>query len=103
MLEVITIIIELEVVMYIITTIKQIININIIIIIIILEYVEAEEIFNNLLSKDPYRIDQMDLYSNILYVVEGKTAKLSFLAHITSSTDKFRAETMCVVGKVLIS
>nr|CAG8489096.1 3763_t:CDS:10 [Entrophospora candida] len=62
------------------------------------DYVEAEEIFSNLLNKDPFRIDQMDLYSNILYVMEGKSAKLSFLAHITSSTDKFRAETMCVIG-----
>ncbi|CAJ0753075.1 15218_t:CDS:2, partial [Entrophospora sp. SA101] len=63
------------------------------------DYVEAEEIFSNLLTKDPFRIDQMDLYSNILYVMEGKSAKLSFLAHITSSTDKFRAETMCVIDR----
>ena len=40
----------------------------------------------------------MDIYSNILYVVEGKGAKLSILAHMCVFSDKFRAETMCVLG-----
>ena len=40
----------------------------------------------------------MDIYSNILFVVEGKSAKLSILAHMCVFSDKFRAETMCVLG-----
>jgi hypothetical protein len=33
-----------------------------------------------MLQEDPYRLDNMDTYSNILYVKEQKTL-LSFLAH----------------------
>ena len=37
------------------------------------------------LQEDPYRLDNMDTYSNILYVKEQKTL-LSFLAHQVSPT-----------------
>ncbi|CAG8857420.1 4271_t:CDS:2, partial [Gigaspora margarita] len=57
-----------------------------------------ESIFENIIKSDPYRLDDIDLYSNILYVLEGKSAKLSFLAHMSCHTDKFRSETMCIVG-----
>ena len=50
-----------------------------------------------LLAEDPYRLDGVDTYSNILYVREEKR-KLSALAHSCVSTDKYRPEACCVVG-----
>ncbi|KAF2279913.1 TPR-like protein [Westerdykella ornata] len=58
---------------------------------------EAEQIFSDLLVSDPYRIDGLDSYSNILYVM-GMRPKLAFLAQVATATDKFRPETCCVVG-----
>ena len=46
---------------------------------------------------DPYRLDDLDIYSNILYVME-KSSKLAYLAHHATRTDKFRVETCCIVG-----
>ncbi|ORY19310.1 anaphase promoting complex subunit 8 [Clohesyomyces aquaticus] len=61
------------------------------------DFEEAEQIFSNLLETDPYRIDSLDNYSNILYVM-GLRPKLAFLAQLATATDKFRPETCCVVG-----
>jgi anaphase-promoting complex subunit 8 len=58
---------------------------------------EAEQIFSELLKTDPHRIDSLDNYSNILYVM-GFRSKLAFLAQLATTTDKFRPETCCVVG-----
>ncbi|KAI9828463.1 MAG: Anaphase-promoting complex subunit 23 [Thelocarpon impressellum] len=58
---------------------------------------EAESIFAAIVRSDPHRIDSLDHYSNILYVM-GTRPKLAFLAQLASSTDKFRPETCCVVG-----
>ena len=41
---------------------------------------ECLNIFEDLLTIDPYRIELMDIYSNILYVKE-KRRELSYLAH----------------------
>ena len=46
---------------------------------------------------DPHRIDSLDHYSNILYVMRARP-KLAFLAQLATATDKFRPETCCVVG-----
>ena len=46
---------------------------------------------------DPHRIDSLDHYSNILYVMSARP-KLAFLAQLATTTDKFRPETCCVVG-----
>ncbi len=46
---------------------------------------------------DPHRIDSLDHYSNILYVMSARP-KLAFLAQVATATDKFRPETCCVVG-----
>ena len=62
-----------------------------------LEFDEAESIFSNLLHADPHRIDALDHYSNILYVMSARP-KLAFLAQLATATDKFRPETCCVVG-----
>jgi len=61
------------------------------------DFDDAEQIFSDLLISDPHRIDQLDNYSNILYVM-GMRPKLAFLAQLATSTDKFRPETCCVVG-----
>ena len=61
------------------------------------EFDEAEAIFSTLLHTDPHRIDSLDHYSNILFVL-GNRPKLAFLAQVATATDKFRPETCCVVG-----
>jgi len=61
------------------------------------EYDTAEAIFEKLEKKEPYRLDNMDTYSNILYVKEDR-AKLSYLAHNANTTDKYRPETCCIIG-----
>ncbi|KAF2646943.1 TPR-like protein [Massarina eburnea CBS 473.64] len=61
------------------------------------EFEEAEQIFSQILISEPHRLDNLDNYSNILYVM-GMRSKLAFLAQLTSMTDKFRPETCCVIG-----
>ncbi|GMM32958.1 anaphase promoting complex subunit [Saccharomycopsis crataegensis] len=62
-----------------------------------LNYPLAESLFDEILIIDPYNLDHMDTYSNILYVMENK-AKLSFLAQFANSIDKFRPETCCIIA-----
>ncbi|KAF1937000.1 anaphase-promoting complex subunit CDC23 [Clathrospora elynae] len=61
------------------------------------DFDDAEQIFSDLLISDPHRVDHLDNYSNILYVM-GMRPKLAFLAQLATATDKFRPETCCVVG-----
>ncbi|KAL9631534.1 MAG: hypothetical protein Q9164_005837, partial [Protoblastenia rupestris] len=61
------------------------------------DFEEAETIFSALLTVSPHRIDSLDHYSNILYVMSNRP-KLAHLAQIATATDKFRPETCCVVG-----
>ncbi|KAF3930393.1 hypothetical protein AA313_de0206370 [Arthrobotrys entomopaga] len=61
------------------------------------DYEESEKIFDEIMQKDPYRLDFLDHYSNILYVMD-KRPKLAFIAQVASATDKFRPETCCVIG-----
>eukprot|EP00041_Stephanoeca_diplocostata_P014002 m.251502 g.251502 ORF g.251502 m.251502 type:complete len:618 (+) comp19539_c0_seq4:264-2117(+) len=61
------------------------------------EFDVSEEIFEGLRQSDPYRLDNVDTYSNILYVRVAKT-KLSYLAHEAVRIGQYRAETCCVVG-----
>lgn len=62
-----------------------------------LDYYQAEALFDEILIEDPMRLDDLDTYSNMLYVMEKKS-KLSFLAQFASQIDKFRPETCCVVA-----
>lgn len=57
----------------------------------------AEQHFSKLLSLHPHRLDSLDHYSNILYVLNLRP-KLAFLAHLCSSVDKFRPESCVVIG-----
>ncbi|KAF6837030.1 anaphase-promoting complex subunit 8 [Colletotrichum musicola] len=61
------------------------------------DLVAAEQHFSRLLSLHPHRLDSLDHYSNILYVMNMRP-KLAFLAHLCSSIDKFRPESCVVVG-----
>ncbi|BFZ60881.1 Anaphase-promoting complex subunit 8 [Saitoella coloradoensis] len=61
------------------------------------EYDEAAGIFEVIMTEDPYRLDQADVYSNILYVMENR-AKLAHLAQAATNTDQFRPETCCIIG-----
>ncbi|KAB1281308.1 Cell division cycle protein 23-like protein [Camelus dromedarius] len=59
---------------------------------------KALSIFNELRKQDPYRIENMDTFSNLLYVRSMKS-ELSYLAHNLCEIDKYRVETCCVIGK----
>ncbi|KAF7524142.1 hypothetical protein G7054_g11521 [Neopestalotiopsis clavispora] len=61
------------------------------------DFVAAEQAFSQLLSLHPHRLDSLDHYSNILYVINSRP-KLAFLAHVCSSIDKFRPESCVVIG-----
>lgn len=80
------------------------------------------EQFKALIHKDPYRIEDMDIYSNVLYVQVGisemnkhfnfhsskyylqftflqeKRQELAVLAQKLSSIDKYRPQTCCAIG-----
>lgn len=62
-----------------------------------MDYVNSESLFNELVKSDPYRLDDLDTYSNILYVMQ-KHSKLAYLAQFTSQVDNFRPETCCIVA-----
>ncbi|KAJ8061775.1 hypothetical protein OCU04_009572 [Sclerotinia nivalis] len=61
------------------------------------DFVTADAHFSRLLALHPHRLDSLDHYSNILYVMNLRP-KLSFLAHLCSSVDKFRPESCVVIG-----
>lgn len=46
---------------------------------------------------DPYRLDNMDIYSNLLFVKEMKK-EMAELAHKAMEINKYRPETCCVIG-----
>ena len=61
------------------------------------QFDEAQNLFESLHRKSPFRIESMDIYSNILYVKEAYAA-LSHLAHHAVLTDKYKPETCCIIG-----
>ncbi|XAR65418.1 hypothetical protein NMG60_11009544 [Bertholletia excelsa] len=61
------------------------------------EFEQVEVIFEELLINDPYRVEDMDMYSNVLYAKECFSA-LSYLAHRVFLTDKYRPESCCIIG-----
>ncbi|KAJ9476509.1 Anaphase-promoting complex subunit CDC23 [Pseudozyma hubeiensis] len=62
-----------------------------------LDYIEAEQDFQEAWSIDPYRIDGLADYSNALYLL-NRSAELAHLAHKFSSFAKDRPEVCCLVG-----
>lgn len=61
------------------------------------EYDIALDWFEKLLAIDPYRYENMDLYSNILYIKEN-FGELAHLAYKVFQNDKYRPESCCVIG-----
>jgi hypothetical protein len=57
----------------------------------------AEGIFEEIRRIDPFRIDDIDVFSNILFVMD-KRVKLSKLAHEFLQLSKDRPEVCCIVG-----
>jgi len=62
------------------------------------DYGQAERQFERILALDPNHIDDIDIYSNILYVQDNKL-KLSKLAHEFLALDKDRPEICCLIGQ----
>lgn len=62
---------------------------------------QAVTIFKELEAIDPFRLDNLDTYSNLLYVKEMRV-ELSHLAHKVVQVDKYRVETCCVIGEFLL-
>jgi anaphase-promoting complex subunit 8 len=58
---------------------------------------EAKRMLEDLHHHTPYRLDSMDVYSNILYV-QNDSVGLSQLAHTAVKVDKYRPETCVIVG-----
>jgi hypothetical protein len=63
----------------------------------IAEFDESTALFTSLHRTDPYRIDDLDILSNILYVSE-KRAELASLAKEFSEIERGRPEVCCLVG-----
>ncbi|KAH9961595.1 hypothetical protein BC827DRAFT_1203118 [Russula dissimulans] len=61
------------------------------------DFPAAEQQFEKIFKIDPCRIDDIDVYSNILYVTENRLT-LSRLAHEFLALDKDRPEVCCLVG-----
>ncbi|KAF6201127.1 hypothetical protein GE061_005574 [Apolygus lucorum] len=61
------------------------------------EVSEAIASFHHLRKIDPFRLDNIDVLSNLLYVKEMKT-ELTYLAQEACEIDKYRVETCCVIG-----
>lgn len=61
------------------------------------DFDQSQEQFQRLAERDPHRMENMDVYSNVLYVKEDKT-ELSRLAHRALKVEKYRPETCCIIG-----
>lgn len=62
-----------------------------------MDYTNSEGIFDEIIRIDPYRLDDLDTYSNILYVMQ-KQSKLAYLAQFVSQIDRFRPETCSIIA-----
>lgn len=60
-----------------------------------LDYVASASFFEDLRESHPARLEDMDIYSNLLYL-QGSRDKLCTLALECGKIDKYRAETCCV-------
>ncbi|KAI9313974.1 cell division cycle 23 [Dichotomocladium elegans] len=61
------------------------------------EYNRAEALFDEMRKEYPYRLEDMDIYSNLLYLQDSRE-KLSVLAHDCVRIDRYRPETCCIVA-----
>ena len=63
------------------------------------DFEAAEREFDAMQQADPYRMEEVDIYSNMLYVMDKK-AKLGKLAHEYAEIDHNRAEVCCLIGEL---
>lgn len=61
------------------------------------DYDNSLEFFNQLLARDPFRYENTDVLSNLLYVKENHN-ELGRLALLSFENDKYLPETCCVLG-----
>ena len=61
------------------------------------DYDGAASVFEDLVRRFPHRLDAMEIYSNLLFVMNNRP-RLATLAAMASDTDKFRPETNCILG-----
>jgi len=62
------------------------------------DFEAAERAFDEVRKVDPFRLDEIEIYSNMLYVM-GKKAKLGQMAHEYAQVNKNRAEVCCLIGE----
>jgi len=65
------------------------------------DFARAEAAFDAVQKLDPFRLDDVDVYSNMLYVMP-KLSKLAQLAKEYCDIDRNRAETCCLIGGSLL-
>ncbi|TIC59464.1 TPR-like protein [Wallemia mellicola] len=58
---------------------------------------EAETVFDKLYERDPHRTQDLDLYSNIIYVM-GNQTKLAALAHAVVKHNRSDPQVCCLIG-----
>lgn len=61
------------------------------------EETRARQLFEELFKEDPTRLDEMDVYSNMLYINEERD-KLAYIAQAAIKVDRYRAETCCIIA-----
>lgn len=61
------------------------------------DFTSAEENFDAVQASDPFRMEEVDIYSNMLYVMD-KRAKLGKLAHEYAAIDRNRPEVCTLIG-----
>ncbi|XP_065919485.1 cell division cycle protein 23 homolog [Dysidea avara] len=55
--------------------------------------------FQHLEKLDPYQLDNVDTYSNVLFV-KGNKVELTLLAERATEIDRYRPETLCALGNL---
>jgi anaphase-promoting complex subunit 8 len=63
----------------------------------VVEYPLAAKLFNSLYETNPFMLDFVEDYANILHVLQD-VPKLSYLAQRCSSIDRYRPESCIVIG-----
>ena len=61
------------------------------------DYSSAKEHFEKMRAEDPFKVETLDTYSNVLYVAEEK-GELGRLAREIELSAKYTPESCCVVG-----
>ena len=63
------------------------------------DHVEARSHFQRIRKKAPFRVQDMELYSTVLWHLKHDT-ELAFLAHELVEIDRYSPETWCIIGNL---